>query len=329
MRTLEDLNRQHETSVAARTFVKAVALLGANDPMYGKAVVSPASLSTAADLLRTSRAFVNVVQRATLLGRLTGTVPAPVGAGIPAIDATDIAATWVGDAGWLPLARFDLGLKFTAVTKLGIMIAVTRELLRATDDRALSLLEAFVVRALRLAEDRALLDVNSAITNLSPAGLLNGVSAISTGSPDDADFVALWDAVRDGDPMRPFFIVSPRGALFLAAQRGSGGAALYPDIGPLGGSLFGVPVLTSRAAGEHLILIDAAELVVSDNGLEVTLSTETSIQMDSGPSASPSNVVSPFQTNAAALKFVRYLHWQLMHDDAIAFLDLPIAGSPS
>jgi hypothetical protein len=99
---------------------------------------------------------------------------------------------------------------------------------------------------------------------------------------------------------------------------------MFPDIGPLGGTLFGVPALTSRAAGVHVVLVDAADLVVTDDGLDVEQSTVTSIQMDSAPSAGAADMISAFQTGSVFLKLTRHLHWTLMHSDAVGFFNLPI-----
>jgi hypothetical protein len=50
--------------------------------------------------------------------------------------------------------------------------------------------------------------------------------------------------------------------------------------------------------------------------------------MDSAPT-SPSALTSAWQSNSVVLRFIRRIHWRLIGDDAIAYVLLPLAGSPS
>jgi hypothetical protein len=78
-------------------------------------------------------------------------------------------------------ARFDLGLELTYSHKIAIIVAITKEIVRSTDDRALSVLEALIVRALRLAEDRALLSSDAAVG--TPASFLPFVPRLRIANP--------------------------------------------------------------------------------------------------------------------------------------------------
>ena len=64
--------------------------------------------------------------------------------------------------------------------------------------------------------------------------------------------MALWRAVRDGEPDRPYFITSGYGAVYLASLRNEDGALSFPNVSAVGGgTLFGVPQLVSKAAGTN------------------------------------------------------------------------------
>jgi hypothetical protein len=215
MQTLADLNRQFEADQAARNHLKWIRAVGAgrdhvaallNEPSmaaYAKAVVDPIGAGSGLGTRRLSRALTQVIERLTLLGRLS-TVSAPPHTGIPTVDM-EPEPSWVADAAPIPVARFDLDIVFTALSKVAVILAFTRELLRSTDDRMLSLFERLLVPALRLAENRLLLSTDAAVENERPAGLLYNLSALSTGSPGslDEDFRLLWDGVRDGVPLDP------------------------------------------------------------------------------------------------------------------------------
>jgi hypothetical protein len=140
--------------------------------------------------------------------------------------------------------------------------------------------------------------------------------------------LGLWESVRGGNSSRPVFITSPWGAAYLASLNVDG-TPLFPGVSPVGGSIWGVPQLADAAADNHLILIDGGAVAVSDNGLAIERSDVASLQMTDTPSAGPTNLVSLFQSDSAAIKLTRFLYWSLGHADGVAFLDLPISGSPS
>ena len=235
----------------------------------------------------------------------------------------------------MPLGRMTADGPTTSITKFGVLVALTRELFRTVDDRAISLIERSTLRGLRRAEDQLLLSDDAAVSGISPAGLLFGVSAIGGGSPESIhDLEDLWTSVRDGDPDAPYFVASRRGAMYLASLS-SAGVPQFPDVNVMtGGSIAGVPLVLSRAAGHHLILIDASLLAVSDLGIEQDQSEQAAIEMLDNPTnnavtGTGTNLVSAFQANAIVLRFVRWLNWQLLADDAVGFIELPIGGSPS
>lgn len=299
-------------------------------PTFRKATVGALSTTTAADLKRESRAFMEIVERRTVLGRLIGTLSAPPNTPIPT-PTTDPVGGWITEGGAIPLAAIEFSAPRTAISKYAFLLALSAELTRMADDRGLNVIERVSVRAVVRAEDALLLSDTAAVDQGNPAGLLNGLTAVGGGSPDSmsADFESLWTEVADGDPDRPYFVLSPRGAMYLAALHVDG-TPLFPGVSPAtGGFLFGVPVLLSKAAGAKVILIDAARLAVTDEGITIEQSRQTAIQMLDNPSNGAANLVSAFQTNTAVLRVIRYVHWTKLTDDAVAFLELPIAGSPA
>jgi hypothetical protein len=64
------------------------------------------------------------------------------------------------------------------------------------------------------------------------------------------------------------------------------------------------------------------------------MSQHAAIEMSDNPtnnSATPTatSLVSAFQANAGVLRVVRYLSWVTLTEDAVAFVELPIGGSPA
>ena len=340
MDRLADLTRLHELDTRARGFTRVIRALAGNPgeiyhsttgPLssYAKAAAAAVATSDASALQREAKPFLNVVERPTILGQL-GALSAPPYVSIPSPSA-DPVADWVSEAAPIPVQRITFTPATSGLHKFAFILPITLELARSVDDRALSIIERLAGRVMRKSEDRLLLlRPIPAVAGQQPAGLLFGVTATGGGSPDSlaADLELLWTDVEYGDADRPFYIGSKRGGQYLAGLHVDG-VPLFPNAGPLGGSIHGVPFITSAAAGNKLILIDSSQLVVTDEGMLVDRSTEVSLQMDDAPSDGAQSLVSFFQANAVAMKFQRFLDWKLTSDDAIGYVELPIDGSPA
>jgi hypothetical protein len=135
--------------------------------------------------------------------------------------------------------------------------------------------------------------------------------------------------VSDGAPLRPFLITSPRAALWMSLQRTESGAR-FPNARVDGtGDVAGIRLLTSRAAGNQLVLVDAGRLAVVDEGLEVDRSPAGAVQLSDTPTA-PTSLVSALQTSTVLIRFTRYLSWKCAGDDVVAFTTIDeLAGSPA
>ncbi|MGE3508425.1 MAG: phage major capsid protein [Vicinamibacterales bacterium] len=337
MRTLSDLTRSFEADGRARNFIryaqaKALGLrhdeLPSNFEPFQKASVDAATSGNTSALARLSRDYLAVVESRTILGRLRGTMPAPPGTNLTGT-INDPDGSFVTAGGLIPAARINFTAAHTEPSLIALILALTRDLVRSTDDRSTSYVERVLTRAIRRAEDRLLLDDEAAVSGHRPAGLLHGRSSVGSGSPDTLgdSIYNLFTAVSDGAAEFPTFVCSPRAAMHLACLTTASGQLRFPNAGPLGGDIAGVPLITSPAAGNRLVLIDGAQIVVSDEGMTVDKSDVAAIELDDAPSGS-GQLVAAMQTNSTFLKVLRYIDWRTVNDDAVAFLELEIDGSP-
>jgi hypothetical protein len=333
---LRDLTQRYEELRAARAFTdyavaKALRLPPSQFPeLFKKAAVDAMDAADSSALIRRgSMAFVDLMELEALIGKTRGAwVPAPPFANV--VDETsEPDVQWTAAGNPVPLVRLNFDSATMEATSFSVIVALSKELLKTADPRARTMIERRLLRALRRAEDRRLLSTDAAIAGERPAGLLHGVSATGSGSPQSMtdDLEALWSAVSEGDADRPFFICSPRGGMYLHSLH-EDGSARFPDAGPRGGNIAGVPLLTSRAAADLLVLLDAAHLAVADEGAETSASENAAVAMSDSPT-SPSTVVSGFQTNTVFVKLERRIYWTLTTGDAIGFIQLPIGGSPA
>ena len=99
-----------------------------------------------------------------------------------------------------------------------------------------------------------------------------------------------------------------------------------PEVSVRGGSWFGLPVLTSAGvpvdtgADTYAILIDGGEIMVADDGIELDVSTQASVQMSSTPASPATSTVSLWQSDITALRATRFINYCRRRDAAVQVL---------
>lgn len=285
---------------------------------------------------RLAREWIATVSSRTLLGRL-----APVR--VPFATRTAVESGVTATYGHtIPVGALSLTAT-SALDRLGIgAIAVfTSELFRVWRPGSAENINAVLARAVARGMDAAALDPDSsAVTGERPGSLLNGVSPLglfgATAATSLTSFGTLLDAMIDAesDGERVVFAMHPSTALALSLLVNSNGDATYPNLGPWGGSVLGVPVYTTVSAQrsgsptEKLVAcLDGARIAMADDG-EVTfdVSGVAAIQMDSAPTMdatgtpTATNVTSMFQTDSIAVKAIRYANFARAHSSAVAWM---------
>lgn len=288
--------------------------------------------------------FLNYLRPRTLIGQAQFR-PIPFNVRIVG-QTSGGTAYWVGQGKPKPVTKFDFNATTTSFTKVAAISVITQELARFSDPSAEMLVRDGLADAVIAKIDNDLFDPDAAAeANVSPAGLLNGVSPVQgpTGSdPDDIRCALLrlwapWDSTFLGS--RPAYYTTPSVARFLAFMRDALGNVAFPGVTPNGGTLDGIPLRVSQylannggSAGSPFILVDEAEVWLADDG-SVTLdaSEQASLEMLDNPTNSSSatvtatSMVSMWQTNSIALRAERFIWWGLRRSGAIQWID----GFPS
>jgi len=171
--------------------------------------------------------------------------------------------------------------------------------------------------------DQAFLDPTNAGSATAPAAVTHGAPTITASSDAAADLKALVAAFA-GDMSSAYLVTDPDTATGLAMVRGANGSFLFPDAGPRGGSVLGIPLLVSRfsprdTSGGQIALIDASGIAVAMDAIELSQSDQTSLAMSDTPT-SPASMVSMFQTNSVALKAVIYANFENQRVGGVAVL---------
>lgn len=260
-------------------------------------------------------------------------------------------AYWVGQGSAKPVTKFDFNATTIPFTKVAAISVITQELARFSDPSAERLVRDSLADSVIARIDNDLFDPDlAAVANVSPAGLLNGVSPVAgppaTGVDSEEIRCAIlrlwapWDSTNIGS--RPAYYTTPSAARFLAFMRDPLGNPAFPGVTPFGGTLDGVPLRVSQylannggSGGVPFILVDEAEIFLADDG-SVTLdaSEQASIEMSDAPAgksnptvaASSVNLVSMWQTNSIALRAERFIWWGARRSGAVQWIDgFPIA----
>jgi hypothetical protein len=273
-------------------------------------------------------AFLATVTDISALGRLNPT-PAEFFDKYP-VQTAPGRARYVGPGGAFPVTSGGVGNLRLEPRKVGAIAVATRELLDATDSKALGVLERILRGALVQAEDTAFLDPANPGDVETPTSITYGATAIpSTGFTPDAvkaDVEALAAILQTaGVPLASVaFITSTANALALAALTYPTGAPAFPGLGTGGGVILGAPLVASDWAGPQLVAVATDYLLAAEGGFEVETSREGTLEMDDAPvgdvgaPAGPPTAVSLFQTNTTALKAVREANWGMRWPDAVA-----------
>lgn len=220
----------------------------------------------------------------------------------------------------IPVARMTLADATLTPRYFSGICAQAEELMRSTSPLAALAIENDLAEATAEAENLAFLSpsITGSVLNGKPNFAASG-SAIANIVTDLDRLVGLVPgAWRPGCA----FTMSKDTATYLATRRDAGGAA-FPELGPQGGTLLGLPVLISQAmdaetspAERKIGLLDPNEILWADEGqVKLTASGDTAIQMLDNPtnssasSVTATSIVSMFQTRTVALRATRASSW--------------------
>ncbi|MCR6699705.1 MAG: phage major capsid protein [Dokdonella sp.] len=277
--------------------------------------------------------FFDRVRELSIPGRLSGLRLVPFGVRMLAMTAGS-RGYWVGQAKPKPLSKPAVMGATLASRKVAAIVPVTREALFAAGPVAEAALQRDLERAVAEALDVAFIDsTNAGIADEMPASITNGVAPIpSTGDPSQ-DIAALIAGFA-GDLASAYFITDPQTAARIALARDGGGSFAFPDAGPRGGTILGIPLLTSRgspqdSAGGQIALVDASGVALAMESLDIEVSEHATLLMADDPDEGAAAQVSLWQTNTVAFRAEVLANWDVQRAGAVAVVTGASYGSAS
>lgn len=244
--------------------------------------------------------------------------PIPRRTGIP-------TGYWTEEGRPRPISRSN----FEGVTLTGreasIYLTLSRDLMRHGGDVATSSIIGGAREQMPLTLDRAFFST-AAATASTPAGVLENAIGFDGGSPaGEPEVTNVLAVVSDGNPRRPVWFTSLRALGYLASFGGN----VFRNA-RIGGDILGIPLAITPAAGNRLILVDAADVAVHLGDLQVDASDEASIEMVDSTTPGGAQLVSLWQSNSVSVRLSITANWALLSDDAVSYVELDaIGGSPA
>lgn len=344
-RALGRLQDRSPLSVAIERWGKSnptlVAIMKANEVAGGGSGSGEWGAELVAADARYTGDFIEYLYSQTVFDKLAfRQVPANV-----TIKGQDGAATgyWVGQSKAIPASAMDFSSVNLTPLKVAALAVVSNELLRDSSPAAEQLVRDALVQASAQRVDTTLFSTAAASAGVSPAGLLNGLTAgTSAGTDGDglrADIKALYAgfiAAKNASGL--VAVMNPSLAKSIQLMTNALGQTEFPGINTGGGTLLGDNVVTGdNVDANHLILLKPSDIYrIGDMGVEVSISREAMIEQNSvptgatdTPTAASATMTSMFQEESTAIKVVRPINFAKRRSSAVAYIGDADYGAPA
>jgi HK97 family phage major capsid protein/HK97 family phage prohead protease len=288
--------------------------------------------------------FIEYLKAKTVFDRLPlRVIPANV-----VIKGRDGAATgyWVGESAAIPVTAMTFMDVSLTPLKAAALAVVSNELLRDSTPAAEALVRDALVEASAQRVDLTFLSATAKSVGVYPSGMLYEdantavVTPIASNGNDAvglrADVRALYApfiTARNASGL--YFVMNPALAKSIQLLVNALGIAEFPTINQDGGTLLGDPVVTGDNVGSNdMILLKPSDIYrIGDSGVQVSISRDAMIEMDSSPAmnsqtpAAPTGkTVSMFQTESTAIKIVRSINFAKRRAGVVQYITDAVFG---
>ena len=326
----EYAKRWDDSTPEVALFLKAAVAPGTTqDAAWAKPLTTPGNVIV--------DEMLQLLRPATILGKIAGFSKVPFLVPVPTVTAGGTYG-WVGEAKPKPVTRMQFGSTNLPIAKAAGIIVLTEELVRTSNPSAEAVVRREMIAGIAAFLDKQFIDPTvAAVPGVSPASITNGVTPITATTNPLADLLTLLQKfTAAGLPVGGVnLIMSSTNALALSFARNGDGSATFPGLSVTGGSIAGVNVIVSDAAGDDIIAVLAPYILYADDGgVSVDVSREASVQMDSAPTSPPDAttvLVSLWQNNLVGLRAERFINWIKAHPEAAQYIDgaayVPTSGA--
>lgn len=277
--------------------------------------------------------FVDFLRPQTIVGRFgQGGIPAlrrvPFNIRIHG-QTSGGSAGWVGEGKAKPLTNFGFDTVNLGWAKIASIAVLTEELVRFSNPAADVLVRNALAETIIERMDLDFIDPSkAAVAGVSPASITNGApSHASTGDVESDIALAFSDYITANlSPTGAVWLMSATTAMALTLRKNALGQREYPELTMTGGTLAGLPIIVSQYVGNRLILVNAPDIYLADDGgVAIDMSREASLEMVTNPTqdsvaGTGTQLVSMFQTNSVAMRAERWINWQRRRASAVSVI---------
>lgn len=284
--------------------------------------------------------FAEYLRPMTIIGRIPGLRRVPFNISVPRQTA-GASVNWVGETKVKPLSSLAFDQVTLGFTKIAGIVPLSNELIRFSSPSAEAIVRTDLAGAVVQLMDRDFVDPSKALaTGVSPASITNGVTPVTATGTNAAamrtDMATLMKEFLDNNMSltNAVWIMTGTQALSIGMMVNALGQPEFQGITPSGGTLFGLPVITSEnipdvgdspTNGSRIILAKADEIMLADDGnVDIAVSQEASLQMDStpdSPATASTVLVSLWQHNMTAIRAERFINWAKRRTTAVGYIN--------
>lgn len=268
--------------------------------------------------------FLELLRNATIFDKLQGYRSVPFNVKING-QLSGGTAEWVGEGAKKPLTNPTFNNIEIKEHKLAAITVYTQELLRRADPAIDQLVLNDLIEATKALIDTTFLG-SQAQSDTTPAGILNGVTAITpsgtTAAQIEADLLKLIQTFIAANLTtdNAYFLMSETRAMQYALLRDALGNTYFNGMSFAGAArtLLGIPVVTSQSVGDKVILVKMSELLVAqDGGVDVAYSDQATL-------VDGSTTHNLWQENKFAIRVEKFITWAKRRAIAAAYIDYTV-----
>jgi hypothetical protein len=265
---------------------------------------------------------LQLLRGASIIGALEGKMRrVPFKTKVPRETGSGTGGGWIGQGLGTPVAVGAYDTLTQERYKAGKIVVLSEELLKLGDPDAERTVRETVIAGLAAYLDSQFLTNTVTLSaDLRPAAITNGATAVTTtgttAAQITADLRSLIAAVTTTGGKRTWIMrESTVGQIALALGSGA------PD---LPRTLAGYPVIVSDNSPAQITLVDAANILYSDDGgFDVSVSESAAIEMDSAPTDPPvaaTIITSLFQRNLFGIRVLRWLAYLRAQTGSVTYM---------
>lgn len=321
-------NWQSETPEVAEILKAAVSAGTTTDSTWAEPLAQYTNLASE---------FVEYLRPLTIIGRIQGMRRVPFLSKFPRQTAAAVA-NWVGETKPKPATSLAFDSLTLAQLKVAGIVPISMELMRLSSPSAEMIVRDDLAGAIGQLVDHDFIDPEkAAVSNVSPASITNGVTAVSaTGTAYanlKADVKSIMDSFFAVNITPDTVVMHKRTALALSLMETSLGNPQFPGMTQNGGPFLGMTAISSEnldytedspQEGDNIIFLRANDIALADDGgVEVDVSTEASIEMSTtptDPNTTSTILVSLWQQNLVGIRAERMINWVKRRSAAVQYI---------